>query len=143
MADLQATVIYQPGDSIFGRVTLPKKTAADDIQIGDFLMSDGANGVEKMTADTDDATFVGVCAMLSKDADGPQILLIYTQCIVEVPVTSASYNFGAGLKWVTGALVADGSVNTIAWAWETTSTVTSLKVLVDVLALQKLLPVGA
>jgi len=146
MADVKATVVYQPGDSIFGRVTLAKITAADDIQIGDFLKSTGATGVEKLAAVTDDATFVGVSGMLSEDADGPSNLLVYTQCIIEVPVVSAAYNFGAGLKYnvAGGALEADAAFNTIAWAWETKGAgTTSLKVLVDVLLLAKLFPVSA
>ena len=143
MADAQASRILHQADMVFGRVTLAKKTAADDIQIGDLLISDGANGVEKMSADTEDATFVGIAAMMSKDADGPQNILIYNKCIIEMPVTSAAYAFGAGLKWVTAGMVADGAANTIAWAWETKGTTTSLKVLVDVPALAKLLAVSA
>ncbi len=143
MADVQASNISNYGDLVFGRTTLDKKTAADDIQIGDFLSLDTLNGVEKMTVVTEDASFVGIAGMLSADADGPDRLLVFTQCIIEVPVTSAAYVFGDGLKWVSGELVADGAANTIAWAYETKGTTTSLKVLVDVLALQKLFSVSA
>ena len=143
MADLQASNISFPGDPIFGRVTLAKKTAADDIQVGDFLSSDGANGVFKMTADTDDATFVGVSGTLSADATATQLILVYTQCICECPVTSAAYAFAAELKWVTAGLVASGGANGIAHAWETKGTTTTLKVMVDSMLLAKLFAVTA
>ena len=144
MANLKATVIYQPGEAIYDRVTLAKKTAADDIQKGDFLKSDGANGVEKVSGATDDATFCGVSAIQSADANGPSTILVYTRCIVECPMESAAYAFAAGLKYNTnGTLEADASANTIAWAWETSGTTTTLKCLVDVRALTKLFAVSA
>ena len=143
MADLQASCILQPGDPIFGRVTLAKKTAATNIQKGDFVKLTTGE-IEVVSGATDDATFLGVCSMKSEDADGPTNLLIYTQCIVECPMESAAYAFGAGLKYNTnGTLEADGSANTIAFAWETKGTTTSLKVLVDVIALGKLFTVSA
>ena len=40
MADLKASAILQYGDPIFGRLVLAKKTAGDDLQIGDFLNFD-------------------------------------------------------------------------------------------------------
>jgi len=144
MADVKATTILQPGDPIFGRVTLAKKTAADDIQKGDFLKLTTGE-VEKMAAATDDATFVGIAAMKSEDADGPSTILVYTQCIIQMAMDSAAYAFGAGLKgnFTNSTLVADGGANTIAFAWETKATTTSLKVLVDVRALGKLFATSA
>lgn len=144
MGDLQATTILQPGEAVFGRVTLPKKTAADDIQKRDFLKLN-AGKVDKMAADTDDDAFCGVAAMMSKDADGPQDILVYTRCIVEVPVASGDYDFGNKLSFHTdGTLrIASPEAGTVAWAWETKDSATSLKVLVDVLALAKLFPITA
>jgi len=144
MADLKATQILQFGDGKFDRMTLAKKTAADDIQVGDFLKCTSGE-VEKMAAVTDDGTFCGVSAMKSADANGIQNILFYTRCIVEMPMESAAYEFGAGLKgnFTNGTLEADGSANTIAHAWETKATTTSLKCLVDVLNLAKLFAVSA
>ena len=118
---------------------MDKKTAGDDLQVGDFLMQDDAGGVEKMAAVTDDSLFIGVCGTLSEDATGPQEILVYTKCVVECPATSAQYYMGAGLKWASGEVVADGNANTIAWVFEknTGASATSVKVLVDVYNLQK------
>jgi predicted RecA/RadA family phage recombinase len=137
MADLKASAILQYGDAIYGRLTLPKKTAADDLQIGDFLKWD-STGVVKMAAATDDITFIGVCGTLSEDANGPQDILVYTQCICEVPTTSATFQPGAGLKFKTDStLEDDAGANTIANSLEYKASATSLKVLVDVVSLQK------
>lgn len=143
MADLQATQIRQMATAVYGRITLPKKTAADDIQKGDFLKLTSGE-VEKMDAAADASTFIGVSAMKSEDADGPQKILVYLQCIVIIDVESASYAFGAGLKgnFTNGTLEADGSANTIAHAWETKATTTSLRALVDVINLAKVFPVS-
>ena len=143
MADLKASAILQYGDAIYGRLTLPKLTAADDIQVGDFVHWD-STGVEKVSAAAEDATFLGVCGTLSEDANGPQELLVYTQCIVEVPTTSATFTPGLGLKYKTdGTLEDDGAANTICNSLEYKTSATSLKVLVDVVSLQKLFEVSA
>ena len=143
MADLKASAILQYGDAIYGRLTLPKLTAADDIQVGDFVHWD-STGVEKVSAAAEDATFLGVCGTLSEDANGPQELLVYTQCIVEVPTTSATFLPGDGLKYKTdGTLEDDGAANTICNSLEYKTSATSLKVLVDVVSLQKLFEVSA
>jgi len=143
MADLKASAILQYGDPIFGRLTLPKKTAGDDLQVGDFIQYD-ATGVEKVTAATDDATFIGVCGTLSEDANGPDQIMVYLNAIVEAPTESANYTPGAGLKFNTnGTLEADGGANTMAHSLEFKSSATSLKVLVDVVSLQKLFSVSA
>ena len=142
MADAKATGILLFGDGKFDRLTLPKKTAADDLQIGDLLKLTSGE-IEKVDADTDDATFIGICGTLSADAAGPQSILVYLKCIIQMPVTSGTYLAGAGLKWVTGELVADGAANTLAHAWESGATVTTLKVLIDVVNLQKVFPVSA
>lgn len=148
MADLKASSIRQMGDGKFDRLTLPKATAAEEIKKGDFLAYNGT-GVTKLAAVTDDATFVGVSGMDSADADGPQELLVYTKCICVVPAESAAYTLGQGVRMN----VANGTVesdqittpaNTIAWSVEHHgSAVTELKVLVDVVGLQKLFGVEA
>jgi len=145
MADLKATNILHYGDGAFDRVVLDKGTAGDAIEVGDFLIMDTAGAVSKMTGVTEDSVFAGVCGTLSKDADGPQELLVYTKCIAEVPMTSATYIHGAGLKYKTdGTLEDDDDANTIVWAWSNAvGTVTSTKVLVDVLALNKLFELNA
>ena len=144
MADIKVTTILQFGDGKYDRMTMAKKTAADDIDKGDLLKLTSGE-VEKTAAVTDDGTFCGVSAMKSADADGPQNILFYLRCICEVPMESAAYTFGAGLKgnYTNGTLEADGSANTIAHAWETKATTTSLKVMFDVLNLAKLFAVGA
>ena len=142
MADAQATEILLFGDGKFDRLTLPKKTAGDDLQIGDLLKLT-AGEIEKMAADTDDATFIGICGTLSADAAGPSQILVYLKCVIQMPMTSATYLAGAGLKWVSAALVADGAANTIAHAWDSGTTVTTLRVLIDVINLQKVFPVSA
>ncbi len=143
MADLKASAILQYGDPIYGRLTLPKLTAADDLQVGDFVHWD-ATGVEKVSAATEDATFLGICGTLSEDANGPQQIMVYTQAIVECPTTSASFTPGAGLKYKSdGTLEADGGANTIVSSLEYKGSATSLKVLVDVVGLQKLFSVSA
>ena len=143
MADLKASAILQYGDPIYGRLTLPKKTAADDLQVGDFIHWD-TSGVEKVSAATEDATFIGICGTLSEDANGPQEIMVYTQAIVECPTTSANFVPGDGLKYKSdGTLEADGGANTACWSLEYKSSATSLKVLVDVVSLQKLFGVSA
>ena len=89
--DLNAIRFYETTEvkDSSGRLVLPKKTAADDLQIGDFLNWD-TSGVEKMGAATDDASFIGVCGTLSEDADGPDQIMVYLKAIVEVPSESAT-----------------------------------------------------
>jgi len=133
---LTASAILQYGDAVYGRLTLPKKTPGDVLATGDFLIF-SATGVELMNAVTEDIDFIGVCGMDSADADGPQEILVYTQCIVEVASNSDTYLPGQGLLWVDGK-VADGSTaNTIAYSLEYKTSATTLKVLVDVLSLNK------
>ena len=145
MDDLKASAILQYGDPVFGRVTLPKKTAGDDLQVGDFLNWD-TSGVEKMSAATDDVSFIGVCGTLSEDADGPDQILVYLNAIVEVPTESANYAPGQSLSMnaSNGTLeTASPDANTICHSLEYKTSATSLKVLVDVVSLQKLFSVSA
>jgi len=117
MADLKASKVYQYGDLKFGRVKLPKATAADDIQIGDFLKwTAGSDGVEKLAAATDDATFVGISGTRSDDATGPQEILVYTQAVVEVPARANEYKYADELKYnvAAGAVeIVTGAVDSI------------------------------
>ncbi len=139
MAKVTATAIYQYGDPIFGRITLPKKTASEAIEIGDFVMHDAAGAITLMAAVTDDAVFMGISNTRSDDADGPQQIECLLQCVVEVPAVSSQYYFGVGLKTdhTNQELIDDAGANTIAWVWEsdTGAAAESVKVLIDVLAL--------
>ena len=144
MAAIKATTIYSYGDPVFGRVTLPKKTAADVLEVGHFLKFT-ATGVELTDATADDATFVGICGTDSDGADGPSNILVYQQCIIEAPSVSVAYNLGDGLSLVVAdAATLDDSaplLNVVCWAWKDyTAVTTSVKVLVDVRALGKLYP---
>ena len=145
MADLKASAVLQYGDPIFGRLTLPKKTAGDDLQVGDFLKW-SSTGVVKISAATDDAAFIGVCGTLSEDADGPDQILVYLNCIVEVPSESATYVPGQSLSMnaSNGTLeTASPDANTICHSLEYKTSATSVKVMVDVVSLQKLFGVAA
>ena len=142
MAQLTASAILQYGDAVYGRLTLPKKTAADALTIGDFL-SWNTSGVERMDAVGEDATFIGICGMDSADADGPQNILVYTQCICEVASTSATYTPGQSLLWTDGEVATGAAANTVCWSLEYKTTATSLKVLVDTVALAKLFAILA
>ena len=138
---LLASSIYNYGDGVFDRIELDKKTPGDNLRVGDFLKVDTDGAVEVIDAILDDATFVGVCGTLSEDADGPQKILVYTKCIVEVPTASGTYTAGDGLSYSTDAeMVADSDTNTICWVWEATSgaSATSVKAVGDVLSLGKL-----
>jgi len=149
MPELKAKSIRQMGDAVYGRLTLNKKTAGDAIKKGDFLRKDD-HGVEKMTNGDQWDTFVGVSAMQSDDSDGPQQLLVYTQCVVVVPAASARYSFGQAVKFehgedrVTAATGDDNNVEAIGWVWEadTGADATEVKIMVDTTKLGGLFPAG-
>jgi len=143
--DIQAKDIRYYGDKLLGVITLEKLTATDNIQVGDFLKLTTGK-VEKVTAATDDATFVGIALTRSDDADGPQYIEVLMEGMIVVPATAAAYNFGDPLTVdpSTGTVVTDGGVNTFCHAWETAPAgTTELKVKIDVDDLQKLFAVNA
>lgn len=145
MPELKAKSIRQMGDAVYGRLTLPKKTAAENIEKGHFLIKDD-HAVTKMTAGTQWNVFAGVSAMLSKDAKGPQNLLVYTQCVVIVPAASARYSFGQAVDFEHGndrvKAAANGNEQAIGWVWEadTGAGATEVKIMVDVTKLGGLFP---
>ena len=143
MPKLTAIQIRHYGDGKLDRVTLPKKTAAENIEIGDFLKFT-TDGVELMTAAADAATFVGISGTLSKNAEGPRQILVYQKCMVVLPSESGTYKPGDGLKYkpANGTVEDDQDTtpgNTIAWSRDLTPAAsTTVKAWVDVVGLQKL-----
>ena len=109
-----------------------------------------ADTMEHMNAAGDDAIFCGVCIVghSANPDDFRDSGVVLQKCLVEMDVTSASYDYGDPLKYAAGSdtvdysLVADAGANTIAWAAETKTTATRLLVRFDVWALQKLLGVS-
>jgi len=131
------------GDEKIGRIAVPIASATV-IPAGMFVSYESGLAVP-LDLQAEDVTFLGVAEGQSKNGE-TDLISVITQGVFEVPVTSAAYAIGAGLHFnaSTGALEA-ATANTIAWAWEDTKgvSVTTLKVLVDVLALNKLFPVLA
>jgi hypothetical protein len=138
--ELKATTIYSYGDPVMGRLTLPKKTDGDDLDIGDFVIWD-TSGVEAMSATNEDTEFIGICGTDSADADGPQDILVYLKCIVEAPCESATYTLGECVSYnsTTGKLETHASpADGICWVIKHYgSATTSLKVMVDTVNLAK------
>lgn len=137
----QPRILQFPGD--LDRLVLPVG-AAVAIETGD-LISLESNSSTLLDADTDDATFVGFAiSQHTANVAMPATLLVGLKGILLFTVTSASYGFGAGLKYTSeNTLVADGGANTIAWSGEEATTVTSLKTIIDVIAMNKLFAVDA
>jgi len=147
MPELKAKSIRQMGDAVYGRLTLPKTTAAEAIKKGHFLRK-SSEGVTKMTNSNQWNTFVGVSAMQSDDAKGPQSLLVYAQCVVVVPAASAQYSFGEAVSFEHGEdrveKATAGNQEAIGWVWEadTGADATEVKIMVDVTKLGGLFPAG-
>jgi predicted RecA/RadA family phage recombinase len=143
MADLVGKVLLY-GDGKHDRVNLPVASATAIVK-GEFVCWE-AGYITKMDAASDDATFVGVSEMDHAANAGIVNLTVITKCVVLAPATTASYSFGAALKYNTGGyLEAAGGADTIAHAWEDngTTSITSLKVMVDTYHLGKLFLVSA
>ena len=111
---------------------------------GDLINIESNVGLPFSVA-TDDATLAGIAFGENSTELAASEIVICTLCEVEADVTSATYALGAGLKYSAGSttvdwsFVADGSANTIAWAYrEEASAVTSLRILFDVRLLGKL-----
>ena len=81
------------------------------------MVMESSNYAVPMTGATDDATFIGIAMGEARTTvDSGHEIVVAGRCIVEIGLTSASYEYGAGLKWATATtLVADGSANTIGW----------------------------
>lgn len=99
-----------------------------------MLVKYASNEVTQISGVADHATVIGLAngrSLAGETADIPVI----TKFTARATVTSATYEFGAGLKMedaFTGALVADANADTIAWAWEYGATVTSLVIYFDI-----------
>jgi len=112
---------------------------------GQLMIMDGSNEMEHMNAVAEDASFIGICTVghSANPDDFRDSGVVLMKCLVEIDVASASYVYGAPLKYNAGSnaadysLIADGGVNTIAWAAETKANATRLLVRIDVYALQK------
>jgi len=120
--------------------------SSTNLEQGDFLSYESGNAV-LVDAATEDATFIGYMVnQVSSDFSEPDRAVAGLKGILRVDCTSAAYTFGQGLKYVSeNAVVTDGAANTLVWSVEDTAAgnVTSLDILVDVLALNKLFAVSA
>ena len=143
MADLVVSIL-QYGDGKFDRVYVPIESGT--------VMSKGeavcfeAGYATAMDAAADDATFLGIAEQAHASAADHSYIVVLTKVIVDSPVESASYTFAEGMKYNTsGTLEADGGANTIAHVWEQTgtTTMTTLKVMIDTVNLGKLFGVDA
>lgn len=128
-------------------VMVPVATATV-IERGDPISYESGAGVLLDSAD-EDASFVGIALDDSQTGDTRNIR-VASRCFCQVGVTSATYDSGVGLLYVSGdattvyVFADDSGANTIAWAAETKgSAVTSLKVLFDAVQLSKLYEVNA
>ena len=130
--------------SITDRAQLPN-AAGTALTRGDYGSYE-SSAVVLMDAVTEDATFCGVHITNhpASTTGNPNEAVMALKCQIEGTVASASYDFGDGLKYSAAkTLVADGGENTMAHAAERGASVTSLKILIDVVALGKLFTVDA
>lgn len=102
-----------------------------------------SNALVLFNAATEDITFPGI-AMGNRDATG-DIIPVAMKCVLRLDLSSASYDHGDGLKYVSkNTLVTDGAANTIAWKWSLEAgTITAGKVMFDVLAQSKMFSMSA
>lgn len=137
----QPTILQYAGD--MDRFVIPI-AAATAIEVGDLISYEGSAAV-LLNADTEDATFIGYAInQHTANQPEPDRLVVGLRGVLKMTVTSATYDFGDGLKYTSeNTLVADGGANTLAWAGEYAATVTTLKVIVDVIKLGKLFGVDA
>ena len=99
--------------------------------------------IYKVNNATNDITFAGM-AIDSSATDETTGVTFAKKCIAEIDCKSADYEIGDGLKYsAANSLVDDGSANTLAWAVETTTSATRIKILVNAPALQKKFEVNA
>ena len=131
------------GDERMDRNSIP---VADAVEIKPGWFVNEVGGLCVVTdAVAEDANFAGVALTgHEQNKDYRSSISVAEKCEVDVDVVSASYVRGAGLKLNSAnggddlELVADGGGDTIAWAAETATTVTRLRVRIDVYAIQKL-----
>jgi len=132
----------------------PPKGSPDilELTVGDVTIKRGqlvsweSNTCIVMDTVTDDATFPGF-AINQKNAGyiEPDRLVVAMVGVLSIDCTSAAYEAMAGLKWASeDTLVADGSANTLAWAWrKSRGTVTRMQAYFNVPVLGKLFAVSA
>lgn len=140
---MPTTIVHDFGPT----VSLPK--ASGTVFISGQLVSYESNACVHMDAATEDSTLVGVCSIGAPS--GELTVTVTTWCVINVACTSATYSFGAGLKYSAGdsstaySLVADGSANTIAHVWGdySDSAVTRINAAINIWALRKLLAISA
>lgn len=115
------------------------------LEPGDLISYESNLGV-KMDSETEDATFLGVCKDKVRSGDTFPNIVVARKCIVEAAVTSAAYTIGQALMLnVATQKLEAATANSIAWSYQDTggASVTTLKVLIDTVALGKLFPVSA
>ena len=121
------------------RVTAPFGSVA--MEPGD-LASYESDTIVLMDAATEDATFAGYLINQNNTAQRePADAVLGLQGQLQVDCTSAAYVLGQGLKLASANTVVDHGgtpADTIAWSAEKTGTVTSLDILIDVIAVNKL-----
>lgn len=115
-------------------VTFKATTSA--IDVGEMVQY-SSGYIIPVAAVTDDATFVGISlGEALATVDSGKEIAVAMRCVCEATLTSATYVFGAGLKWASAtSLVADADANTIAWFYDSLlsgGTLTLGKVLFDV-----------
>jgi hypothetical protein len=125
------------GDDKLGRLVVPVESATV-INANDLVSYESGYGV-RLDGETEDITFLGVAEGQTKAGETDDISVVI-QCMAEVTVVSAAYTIGKALQFNGASALTDSTANTIAWAWEDTAgaSVTTLKVLIDTVALNKL-----
>ncbi|MFV2014404.1 MAG: hypothetical protein ACC656_03170 [Candidatus Heimdallarchaeota archaeon] len=130
------------GDEKLGRMAVPVASAT--VIDANTLVSYESGLAVVLNAQTEDATFIGVSEGQTKAGETDDISVIQ-QCVAEVTVVSAAYTIGQSLQYNDANALTDGTANTIGWSREDTggSSVTTLKVLFDVVQLSKLFGIDA
>jgi len=143
MANLKVKIVKY-SDGKLDRVMVPIASATA-VEKGHAISYEGNKAV-LMDLEAEDATFVGISEDDHAAASGDGKILVIQKCIVDAPVESGSYCSGDPLSFntSTGSLQKDTD-NTIAFAFEDTEldSVTRLRCLIDVVALDKLFNVKA
>lgn len=86
--------------------TLPKAAATDFIK-GQLVSFESSNCVH-MNADTEDVTFVGVCAMDARNSETE--VSVAKKCIVTIDSASAAYEPHSAVEYSAGGATTDYSV---------------------------------
>lgn len=116
--------------------------ASTVLEAGDLVYA-SVGYVFKVANVTHDALFCGVVNESSASTESASVTVLQ-HCILDIDVTSATYNPTSGLKYTSAnTLVDDGGAGTLAWAAERGSGVTRLRVTINVPVLQKIYEVNA